>query len=153
MVPVSWWLAGGATVFILGTTLWAGFSVVIGLAVYLVLGALLAWALLTWGSVTIAVTDGELAAGRATLSIGQVSEVSAMDAAQSTALRGPRADPAAYLLIRPYLAESVFVGVAGSARQPYWLIATRKPAELAAAIQKAADAATSRAASTAACDD
>ncbi len=153
MAPISWWLAGGATVFILGTTLWAGFSVVVGIAVYLALGALLAWALLTWGSVTIAVTGDELAAGRARLSIGQVSEVSAMDAAQSAALRGPSADPSAYLLIRPYLAESVFVAVAGPARQPYWLIATRKPAELAAAIQAAADAATSRAGAAASCDD
>ncbi len=31
-----------------------------------------------------------------------------MDAAQTTALRGPRADAAAYLLIRPYLPESVY---------------------------------------------
>ena len=44
-VPISWWLAGASTVLTLGTTLWAGFSLVIGIAVYLVMGAILAWAL------------------------------------------------------------------------------------------------------------
>ncbi|HET9897963.1 MAG TPA: DUF3093 domain-containing protein [Streptosporangiaceae bacterium] len=152
-VPVTWWLAGGATVLIPGTTLWAGFSVVTGLAVYLALGALVAVVMLTWGRVTIEVTDSALAAGRARLRPDQVSEVSAMDAAQSAALRGPSADPAAYLLIRPYLAESVFVGVADGEGWPYWLVATRRPAELAAAIRKAAEAAAARAGSQVTWDD
>jgi hypothetical protein len=50
-------------------------------------------------------------------------------------LRGARADPAALLLIRPYLAEAVYVAVTDPlAGVPYWLITTRRPAELAAAI-------------------
>jgi Protein of unknown function (DUF3093) len=60
-----------------------------------------------------------------------------MDAEETTALRGPSADPAAYLLIRPYVARSVFVGVARPGARPYWLIATRKPEELAAAVEAA----------------
>ncbi len=138
-VPVSWWLVGALCVLILGTTLVAGLSVVIGVVVYLVMGGLLTIGFLAWGSVTVEVTGTEVAAGRARLGIDQVSEVSALDAAQTAAMRGPSADAAAYLLIRPYLARSVYVSVTGRpVGRPYLLIGTRRPAELAAAIQKAA---------------
>ncbi len=133
-VPVSWWLVSATCVLILGTTLWAGFSVAIGLLVYLVMGGLLALALLTFGAVTVEVTQSELAVGSRKLPLRQITEVSAMDGAQTTALRGPRADASAFLLIRPYLPESVYFAVAG---QPYWLIGTRHPAELAAAVTQA----------------
>jgi Protein of unknown function (DUF3093) len=133
-VPVSWWLVSASCVLILGTTLWAGFSVAIGLIVYLVMGGLLALALLTFGAVTVEVTATEVFAGRRRLPIEQITEVSPMDAGQTTALRGPRADVAAFLLIRPYLPESVYLAVAG---QPYWLIGTRRPADLAAAVAEA----------------
>jgi hypothetical protein len=133
-VPVSWWLVSAACVLILGTTLWAGFSVVTGLLIYLVMGGLLALALATFGSVSVELTQADLAVGSRKLALSQITEVSAMDGAQTTALRGPRAQAAAYLLIRPYLPESVYFAVAG---QPYWLIGTRHPAELAEAVAKA----------------
>jgi hypothetical protein len=152
--PMSWWLAGGACVLILGTLVWAGFSVAIGIAVYLVMGALVAAALLAWGAITIKVSDSALTAGKATLGLDQIGEVSAMDAAQTVALRGRSADPAALLLIRPYLAQATYVAVAGRpASQPYWLLGTRRPAELAAAIQTAVQTARSRAGLPATCDD
>jgi hypothetical protein len=145
-VPVSWWLVSAACVLILGTTLWAGFSVATGLLVYLVMGGLLALALLTFGAVTVEVTPSDLVVGPRTLALRQITEISAMDGAQTTALRGPRADASAYLLIRPYLPESVYFAVAG---QPYWLIGTRRPAELAAAVTQAR----SRIGESGACDD
>jgi hypothetical protein len=137
-VPISWWLAAAACVFILGTTLAAGLSVAVGIAIYLGMGALVAIAFLTWGSVAVQVSGRELAAGKVRLGVDQISEVSAMDVAQTRALRGPNADVAAYLLVRPYVAESVYVAVVGRpADRPYLLIGTRRPAELAAAIETA----------------
>ncbi|HXS65583.1 MAG TPA: DUF3093 family protein [Streptosporangiaceae bacterium] len=133
-VPVSWWLVSATCVLMLGTTLWAGFSVVTGLLIYLVMGGLLALALATFGAVTVELTETDLVAGSRKLALSQITEVSAMSEAQTTALRGPRAQAAAYLLIRPYLPESVYFAVAG---QPYWLIGTRRPAELAAAVAEA----------------
>lgn len=153
-VPASWWLVGAACVLILGTTLAAGLSVVVGLLIYIVMGGLLAIAFTVWGSVTVRVTDSELVAGPARLRLDQVSEVAALDPAQTTALRGPHADVRAYLLVRPYLSRSVYVAVAGRpADQPYLLIGTRRPADLAAAIIKAAPGVAQSAASDAACDD
>jgi DUF3093 family protein len=61
----------------------------------------------------------------------------ALDAEEAARLRGPRADPAAHLLLRPYLKRAVYVEVADPASGvPYWLLATRRPDELAAAIQR-----------------
>jgi hypothetical protein len=149
-VPASWWLAGALCVFIFGTLTWAGFTVAIGIDVYLGLGALVASALLIWGAVVIEVTASELRVGSQRLALSEVSEVSALDVDQTTALRGPRADAAAYLLVRPYLPESVYVAVAGRpAGRPYWLIGTRHPAELAAAIETAG----SRSGLATACND
>ena len=138
-VPFSWWLVTTACVLLLGTTLWAGLSVTIGVATYAGLELACALVLVGWGAVTIEVTERDLRAGSKRLPLGRITEVAVLDAAQSRALRGPRADPAAYLLIRPYLPASVYVEVTG---QPYWLIATRKPTELAAAIERARSAAT-----------
>jgi hypothetical protein len=58
-----------------------------------------------------------------------------LDAAQAGVLRGPKADPAAHLLLRPYLKKAVYIGLADPADGvPYWLVATRRPTELAAAL-------------------
>jgi Protein of unknown function (DUF3093) len=149
-VPAGYWLGGVVTVLILGTTLWAGFSVVIAAFVYLGMGGLLVLALVTWGAITIEVTDTEVVVASRRLAIDRIAAVSALDGIQTTALRGPRADPAACLVIRPYLPESVYLEVAGRpAAQPYWLIGSRRPAELAAAIETAR----SRLGVQAACND
>ena len=135
--PASWWLLGLLCVAMFGSTLWAGFSPRVAVAVYVVLGAGCAAALLLWGSATIEVAGGKLRAGSASMSLSQAGEVTALDAAQARALRGPRAYPAAYLLIRPYLKRAVYVEITGQfAARPYWLIGTRRPAELAAAIER-----------------
>jgi Protein of unknown function (DUF3093) len=135
--PGSWWLLGMLSVVLFGTTLWAGFSLLVAAAVYLALGVACAAALLIWGSATIEVTSGELRAGRSTMSLSLAGEVSALDDTQARAMRGPRADPAALMLVRPYLKQAVYVEVVGQfASRPYWLIGTRRPAELAEAIER-----------------
>jgi Protein of unknown function (DUF3093) len=141
-VPISYWLLGLISVAIIGTTLWAGFSVGVAIAVYAVIGGGCAAVLLNWGSARIEVADGQLRAGRAVLPLQEAGQVAQLDEAQTRAMRGPRADPAAFMLIRPYLTLAVYVEVSGSAPgAPYWLVATRRPAELAAAIERSRPAA------------
>jgi len=136
-VPASWWLTSLLCVAIFGTTLWAGFSLYVAFACYLGLGGGCAAALLLYGHATIDVVGGELRARSATLRLSETGEVAALDAAQARELRGPQADPSAFLLIRPYLTRAVYVEVTGRlSGQPYWLLSTRRPAELAAAIQR-----------------
>jgi hypothetical protein len=134
--PLTWWLAGTVTMFMLGAVVWTGFNLAATLAVFATLFGVLAAFLLNWGRATIEVSDGVLRADKATLRLSATGEVRPLDEAQARALRGPRADPRAHLLIRPYLYRAVFVEVTeDDADAPYWLIATRHPAELAAAIE------------------
>jgi DUF3093 family protein len=196
-VPTSWWLIGLVAALLLATEVVAGFGLLISAVIYLVICGGLAAMLLSWGRASIEVAGGELRAGAGRLPLSATGEVAALDAAQTQAMRGPRADPAAFLLLRPYLRAAVYVEVTGewrrAARQrgrwlgrrapspaepgvagpgvagpgaagpgvtghgmgesgangtgetgqrvPYWLIATRNPAGLAAAITSARAAA------------
>ena len=66
-----------------------------------------------------------------------VGEVVALDEKQAALLRGPRADPAAHLMLRPYLKRAVYIRLADpGSGVPYWLVATRHPEELATAIER-----------------
>jgi Protein of unknown function (DUF3093) len=167
-VPAVWWLVTAVCVLILGTELFAGYSVTIGVVFYVVLALICSATLLHWGGVVIGVSGGELrvdqarlplARARDALAAGQprrrrprarsvppatirlplatAGQVRPLDQAQTRVMRGPRANPAAYVLIRPYLRESVYVEVIGAdARWPYLLIGTRHPAVLADAIER-----------------
>ena len=135
-VPVSWWVLGMISVLMLGAGFLAGFDWEPALAVYGILTVSLAAILVGWGRLRIEVADGELRVGRDRLLLGLAGEVTALDEEQTRALRGPRADPAAYLMTRPYLPRSVYIAVDDpAARGPYWLVGTRRPGELAAAIE------------------
>jgi hypothetical protein len=142
-VPAWWWPVTAACVFmlgslLLGTTLLLGLSLLVGGLIYAVLLAASAALLLWWGASVIEVTRTELRAGAERLPVDRIGKSAPMDPAQTRELRGPRADPAAYLLTRPYLAESVYVEVTEPAGgRPYWLIGTRRPADLMAAIEAA----------------
>jgi hypothetical protein len=139
LVPVSYWLLAVPSIAFLGAEAWfvaGGIIPPITLAVLSVIAALF---LVNWGSATVEVTGGVLRAGRDTLPLGEADEVVALDARQAALLRGPRADPAAHLFLRPYVKQAVYIGLAGPADGvPYWLISTRHPDRLAAAIGQAA---------------
>lgn len=134
--PPLWWVVGIASMLTFGAIVWTGFDPWITLAVFAALIAITAAFLLNWSRATIEVSGGELRVGRDALPLTQAGEVRPLDEAQARALRGPRADPRAYMLIRPYLRYAVYVQVTGQEPDhPYWLLATRHPAKLAAAIE------------------
>jgi len=136
-VPAGWWVLGMLSAVIFASTFWAGFGLLVAIASYVVFCGGCAAALLIWGHTSIEVAGGELRAGAATLPLVLAGEVAALDQTRARALRGPRADPRAFMLLRPYLTVAVYVEVTGAHQdQPYWLIGTRRPAELAAAIER-----------------
>jgi hypothetical protein len=154
-VPLAWWLLAVPTVLLLGGTLYAGLPWPWPIIIFGGLAAGYAALLIALGRGSVEVGDGTLRAGGAVLPLTAISEVVVLDEKQSTRLRGPRADPAAHLYLRPYLKESVYIALdpAASASRhadrepqdihrsdavsgvPYWLIGTRHPADLAAAIE------------------
>jgi hypothetical protein len=136
-VPVSWWLLAVPVIAVLGGEVYAGFGGFIPPLIYAVLVAAVTGFLLAWGAATVEVADGALRAGGATLQLGEISEVVALDEKQAALLRGPRADPAARLMLRPYLKRAVYIALADPGSEvPYWLVATRHPQELATAIER-----------------
>jgi len=136
-VPLAWWLLAVPTVLIFGATLYAGLAEPWPIIIMTGLAAGCAALLITMGLGTVEIRDGALWAGNAALPLTAVSEVVRLDEKQTTRLRGPRADPAAHLYSRPYLKESVYLSVnPSSSVAPYWLIGTRHPAELAAAVER-----------------
>jgi hypothetical protein len=136
-VPLSWWLLGLAVIVLLGAEVTAGFGWLQAMAVFAVLAGLWAAMFIWWGRAVLEVAGGELRAGPAHLPLAAAGQVSVLDQAQTRAIHGPRADPAAFRLVRPYLRQAVYVEVTDPAMgTPYWLLATRHPGELAAAINR-----------------
>jgi hypothetical protein len=137
LVPVSWWLLAVPVIAILGGEVYAGFGGWVPPAIYAVFIVAVAGFLLAWGATTIEVADGTLRADKAELPLDKTSEVVALDEKQAALLRGPKADPAAHLMLRPYLKRAVYIRLADpGSGVPYWLVATRHPAELATAIER-----------------
>src|SRR5258708_36726341 len=105
--PAAWWVLGEVSAIIFASTAWAGFSLVVAIASYVVCCGGCAAVLLSWGHATIEVSDGELRSGSVTLPLALAGEVAAPDAPQATGMRRRRADPSAFILIGPDLRRAV----------------------------------------------
>ena len=136
-VPAAYWILAVPVILLLGAyAIYADLSGLIVTIVYVVFTVGYVAVLLAWGSGAIEVTGGELRAAGAVLPLARVTAVQALDEKQAAAMRGPQADPAAHMLIRPWLKAAVYLEVEDPAQQvPYWLIGSRRPAELAAVIE------------------
>jgi hypothetical protein len=137
-VPTAWWLLAVPVILLLGAyAIIATLSATIVVIVYIVFTVGYAAALVAWGSGLIEVTGGELRAAGTVLPLSRVTSVQALDDEQAAAMRGPQADPAAHTLIRPFLKSAVYLEIDDPSGQvPYWLVGTRRPAELAAVIER-----------------
>ena len=140
-VPVSWWLIPPlATV-----SVWLAVQHVYGprVSIPLAAGVLLVCSvgLVGYGWALVAVQPDGLVAGRARLPLWAVGEVRSLGADRAQAARGPDADPRAFMLVRGYIGPMVCVAVEDPADPvPYWLVSTRHPDQLAAALSAARDA-------------
>lgn len=139
-VPLRWWVQGTMLV----ASLWLALIVSVpGVVPWVVTGlamALLAAGLVSYGSARIRVEDGVLHAGRAHIDTALLGPTTALDADQTRRTAGREADARAYLLLRPYLKRAVKVQLADPADPtPYWLLSSRHPDRLAAALQALAD--------------
>ena len=135
LVPVSYWLLAVPSIAFLGAEAWfiaGGIVPPLTLAILAVIAAIF---LINWGNATVEVAGGVLRAGRDTLPLSEASEIVPLDEKQAALLRGPRADPAAHLFLRPYVKRGVYIAIADpSDGVPYWLVSTRHPDRLVAAM-------------------
>ncbi|WP_022887948.1 DUF3093 domain-containing protein [Agromyces italicus] len=90
---------------------------------------------LTLTSPTVEVRDGRFRAGRAEIGVGQLGEAVAADEVAARIERGTGLDARAFLVIRGWVRPVVRVPIMDPADPtPYWLVSSRRPKELAAAI-------------------
>jgi hypothetical protein len=137
-VPAGWWVVGMffSLTFVTAVGFYAGpwIAVLAGL----VTAATIAGALLWYGRVEVVVDEGGLHAGDALLEWPYAGEVRVHDRAATRERLGVGADPAAWLVVRAFVPGSVEVAVADPADpHPYWLVSSRRPGELAQAIERA----------------
>ncbi len=134
-VPISYWVI--AAVFGLSTVTGATFALGDAIAVpsTLLAIALIAWALIGYGSIRVGADQSGVRAGSSLLEWPYVGEVEVLDEAATRHRLGPGADHAAFLAVRPYVRRSLLIRVRDHADpHPYWLVSTRRPIEFAQVI-------------------
>lgn len=135
-VPLRWWVQGTMLV----ASFWLAFAVstpaVVAWSATGVLVVAMVALLSGYGSPRIDVEDGWLRAGRARISGEFVGGAEPLDPEATRRVAGREADARAFLLLRPYLKRAVRVTVRDQRDPtPYWLVSTRDPEHLAAAIR------------------
>jgi len=134
-VPAAWWAIGMffAVSFATAVGFWVdpAVSLVAGTAAAVLVAVALTW----YGSVRVEVDERGLAAGDALLEWDWLGGVTVHDAEATRNRLGRDADRRAYLVVRGYVRQSIEVEVVDPADpHPYWVVSTRRPRELAAAI-------------------
>ena len=111
--------------------LFAGVIVAIMLYVAIVL-------VLVATSPVISVSLSELVAGRARVPVDLISAVTAFDGEEATLQRGRMLDARAWLLIRGWVSPVVKIELSDeNDPTPYWIVSTRTPDALVAAVSTA----------------
>lgn len=136
-VPWVWWLLAGLFALTLLTAVglylgpWWGAGVTL---------TALAAAAGLFGSlaVVVAVDPYELRVGRSVLELAYLGAAEPLDAPQTARRAGVEADARAHLVLRSYVSTAVQLTLEDPADPtPYWLVSTRRPTELAAAVNSA----------------
>ncbi|WP_434448046.1 DUF3093 domain-containing protein [Lentzea sp. E54] len=135
---VTWWiwplplLAAG----LLAAEVHMGFPGVRSWLPYVILLPLTVVLITRMGATKVEVADGELRAGDAHIPLELLGEVEVIAPEEKRRAMGPQLDPAAYVVHRGWVKPLVRVRVNDPEDPtPYWIISTRRPAELAAAIK------------------
>ncbi|WP_344116206.1 DUF3093 domain-containing protein [Kribbella alba] len=134
-VPVRWWVIAAIAVL----TLWVITAVpagnIAGFAVAGLAAVLLSVLFLQYGGAVVEVDAANLRAGRASIErtyLGKATPLTGEDARNAF---GRDCDPRAFLVLRSYLPGAVRVELTDPHDPtPYWLIATKNPERLAAAL-------------------
>jgi len=137
-IRARWWAVVIVIALFGSTELFAGFS---GRVVAVVLAAVLVPTLVLLGlagRTTLRVDAEGVHVGGQTLEFAQLDSVQALDAHETRLLLGPQADPSARLVVRGYIREAVVLRPLGAGPVPYWVVSTRHPHEVIAAVEQAA---------------
>lgn len=134
-VPVSWWIIATALVVTLFVIVTVPVGTFAGALVGGVALLLLLLFFLQYGGARVEVDGEKLRAGRAEIGRAYLGRVEALTGDDARHAFGRDCDPQAYLVLRSYVRGAVRVQITDPRDPaPYWVIATRHPERLAAAL-------------------
>jgi hypothetical protein len=134
-IPLVWWPLGAFFAVCVGWVFLVVTTWTIAIVAALVVAVPLAWALWTYGALTVEVTDGDLLVGRARLEGRFQGPAQPLTAERFRHAMGPGADARAFIRTRPYVRTGALIPVTdASDSTPYWLVSTRHPAALVASL-------------------
>jgi hypothetical protein len=134
-VPVFWWIVAAAFVVTLFVITYVPVGSFAGVLVGGTALLLLVLFFLGYGAARVEVDAERLQAGRASIERVHLGKVEALTGDDARHAFGRDCDPKAYLLLRSYVRGAVRVEITDPRDPaPYWVIATRHPDRLAAAL-------------------
>ncbi len=146
-VPLWWWVAGLAIAILLAVEVNMGAPGLVSWLPYLVLIPIPAWGLLWLSRLQVEVVpgpgsgEGELRVGRAHLPVDAIARVAVVPGSAKSAALGRQLDPAAFVQNRTWIGPMLLIVLDDPEDPtPYWLVSTRHPRELAAALGWRTDA-------------
>jgi hypothetical protein len=141
-VPWWWWPAGFAGVSFLAAQLAIGYFPLRQPLTFIIACAVAAAGLIWLSRIRVSVADGQLRVDDARLPMAFVGVVEVIDLEARRELLGVEADPLAFVIQRPWIRGGVRVDLDDPADPtPYWYVSSRRPAQLAAALLEARNAA------------
>lgn len=141
-LPWWLWLVALGLAALLATEIWLGSDGVRAWLPYLVLPPATVGGLWWLGRIRVAVHGGELLVDDARLPVRFIAEAIPLDADGRREVLGVGADPLAFVVQRPWIPGAVQIVLADPADPtPYWVVSSRDPARLAAAVLRARDSA------------
>lgn len=141
IVPLIWWPATLGLATLVAAELHSGFPGARAVVPYVVLLPLAVIVLAAGSRGRLTVADGVLHVPGARIPIRHLADGVALDRAALRLQTGPLADPAAFVVSRPWLHTAVRLTVDDADDPtPYWVVGTRRPVELLAAIRAEATA-------------
>ncbi len=136
-VPGIWWLIPVFDLIVFTVGVHAYLGPVPAIVTGIVSVTIVIWGLLSYGRLELVVDSAGFRAGSAQLPRTALGPAWPLEPDQARALRGPRADARARLVLRGYLSAAVRLDVIDpTLGTPYWYVSTRRPIELAAALNQ-----------------
>lgn len=145
-MPWWWWLVAAVIIGLFGYEIQIALHhAALSWIAYIALTPIVAWLLWSMGRTRIRVSaDHELFAHKAHLPLSAIDHVAAVPATAKSAALGRQLDPAAFLMHRAWVKTMVLIVLDDpDDPTPYWLVSTRHPDRVIAALGLA-DAATPR---------
>lgn len=136
-VPIIWWVLAGlfslSVLVAVGAYLGPAWGLGTSVATLLVAASIFGSA-----AIVISVEEQEVRVGRASIEHAYIATCRALDAEETRRRTSVEADARAHLVLRPYIKTTVEITLDDPEDPvPYWLVSTRNPQRLAAALQAA----------------